>query len=246
MILFRSMSNTPVRVLVVDDDEVSREVLSVLLESAGYAVESADSGEAALTRLRNVDHALPAVLLVDMQMPGIRGGELARQLRGLCGRATLLLAMSGSQPEDEARRGFDDFLLKPFTMEQLRAAIDGGPAQPAHDEAAGALNEAVYRKLAESMNAVQLEKLYAMCLDDAEKRIAEMRRAAARGDDDIYRREAHAIKGGCGMVGATEMQILATSMETKGIEANHVASLDEFLLASKRLRRILFARRRAT
>ena len=240
------MSDTPVHVLVVDDDEVSREVLAVLLESAGYAVESADSGEAALLRLKDADYALPAVVLADMQMPGMRGGELARQLRVVCGHATLLLAMSGSQPEDEARRGFDAFLLKPFTMEQLRAAIDGGPANATHDEAAGVLNEAVYRKLTASMNAVQLEKLYAMCLDDAEKRIAEMRRAAARGDDDIYRREAHAIKGGCGMVGATEMQTLATSMETKGIEANHVASLDEFLLASKRLRRILFARRRAT
>lgn len=178
-----------------------------------------------------------------MQMPGTRGGELARQLRDVCGRGTLLLAMSGSQPEDEDRRVFDGFLLKPFSMEQLRAAISGGPSQAARDNGTGVLNEAVYNQLAGSMSATQLEKLYAMCLDDAEKRISEMRRAASRQDDLSYKREAHAIKGGCSMVGATEMQILATSMETKGIEANHVASLDEFMLASKRLRRILVARR---
>ena len=237
------MSNEQVRVLVVDDDEVSREVLSVLLGSDGYAVETADSGDDALARLNDVALALPGVVLVDMQMPGTRGGELARQLRGACGRGTILLAMSGSLPEDEEKRGFDGFLLKPFSMEQLRAAIDGGSVTAPDDDGAGVLNEAVYRKLAGSMSEPQLEKLYALCLDDAEKRISEMRRAAARQDDAAYRREAHAIKGGCGMVGAPEMQSLATAMETKGIEANHVASLDEFLLASKRLRRILVARK---
>lgn len=237
------MSEEQVRVLVVDDDEVSREVLSVLLAGEGYAVETADSGDDALSRLKGVGHALPGVVLVDMQMPGTRGGELGRQLRGACGRDTMLLAMSGSQPANEDQRGFDGFLLKPFSMEQLRAAIDGGSGAAADDDGAGVLNEAVYRKLAGSMSETQLEKLYALCLDDAEKRISVMRKAGARQDDAAYRREAHAIKGGCGMVGATEMQSLATAMETNGIEANHVASLDEFLLASKRLRRILVARK---
>lgn len=237
------MSDAQFRVLVVDDDEVSREVLGLLLEAEGYAVETADSGDAALLRLKDVTHALPGAVLVDMQMPGTRGGELARQLRGVCGAATMLLAMSGSRPEDEAVRGFDAFLLKPFSMEQFRAAVAGGSAATVRNDSAGILNESVYRKLAGSMPGSQLEKLYAMCLSDAGKRIVEMRRSAARQDDAAYRREAHAIKGGCGMVGATELQTIASTMETDGIEANHVASLDEFLLASKRLRRILVARK---
>lgn len=240
------MDDARTTILVVDDDPVSREVLAVLLESAGYAVETADSGDAALVRIKDVNRALPAVVLTDMQMPGTRGEELARQLRGAAGAGTMLLAMSGSQPEESDLHGFDGFLLKPFTMEQLRTAIEGGALQSADAATAGALNEDVYRKLVASMSAVQLEKLYAMCLDDSEKRIAEMLRAATRSDDAAYRKEAHAIKGGCGMVGAAELQSLATSMETKGIEANHVATLDEFVVASKRLRRILFARRSAT
>lgn len=231
-----------VQILVVDDDEVSRDVLRLLLEGEGYAVETADSGDAALAHLASADNALPAVVLVDMQMPGTHGSELASRLRHACGDGTRLVAMSGSQPEDGLASGFDDFLLKPFSMEQLAALVRGGRASRHDSATAGELNEDVYRKLSASMNASQLEKLYAMCLSDAEKRIEEMRRASASEDDAAYRRAAHAIKGGCGMVGAAELQSLANIMETKGIEANHVATLDEFLLASERLRRILVAR----
>jgi HPt (histidine-containing phosphotransfer) domain-containing protein len=91
-----------------------------------------------------------------------------------------------------------------------------------------------------SMRGKRLEELYALCLSDAETRIAGMRKAASNGDDAAYKREAHAIRGSAGMVGATELQTLATSMEERGLgNANHVASLDEFMLACERLRRIL-------
>lgn len=234
-----------VRVLVVDDDEVSREVLVLLLEDKGHAVESADSGDAALMYLKAAAGDLPEVVLVDMQMPGTVGSVLASQLRELCGKKTMLLAMSGSRPSDEARRGFDGFLLKPFAIGELTAAI-GGVDKVQHEaksEAVGVLNEDVYLKLAGSMKRSQLEQLYAMCLADAEKRITGMRLAASEGDDSAYKRYAHAIKGGCGMVGAIELQSIANTMEIVGTgAANHVASLDEFLLASERLRRILIER----
>ena len=231
------------QILVVDDDEVSREVLSVLLEGQGYAVETADSGDAALALLKDSAHAAPGVVLADLQMPGTRGDELARQLRAACGPQTLLIAMSGSQPEASLSDGFNAFLLKPFSMEQFAALVNGSKATTTENNATGTLNEDVYQKLASSMNASQLERLYSMCLTDAEKRIDEMKHAAASQDNDAYRRAAHAIKGGCGMVGATELQSIANIMETKGIEANHVATLHEFLLASERLRRILVARK---
>jgi HPt (histidine-containing phosphotransfer) domain-containing protein len=92
------------------------------------------------------------------------------------------------------------------------------------------------------MQKDRLDQLYTLCLGDAERRIATMRRAACEGDDDAYRREAHSLKGGCGMVGAVELQKLATSMEKQGLGVtNHVATLDEFILGCERLRRILVA-----
>jgi HPt (histidine-containing phosphotransfer) domain-containing protein len=69
-----------------------------------------------------------------------------------------------------------------------------------------------------------------------------MQLAATSGDNATYRAEAHAVKGSCGMVGAIELQTLATSMEKRGLGDDHVASLKEFPLAARRLRRMLVAR----
>jgi CheY-like chemotaxis protein len=233
----------PVRVLVVDDDSLSREVLALLLHGAGYAVESADSGDAALLHLRSTP-TRPQVVLADLQMPGTSGKDLAQQLRSLCGPATLL-AMSASEPDDKSDREFDAFLLKPFTMETFAAAIAGNTADAAkkpNNTNVAVLNEIVHQKLAGSIRRPQLQQLYALCLTDAEARLAAMQRAASNGDDATYRREAHAIKGGCGMVGAIELQTLATSMEERGLSDDHVASLKQFIVAHERLRRILVAR----
>jgi CheY-like chemotaxis protein len=234
----------PVQILVVDDDEISREVLALLLHSAGYAVETADSGDAALLHLQTMPLP-PRVVLTDLQMPGTSGNELALRLRDLCGPATLRLAMSASAPEDGSAHEFDGFLLKPFTMETFTAAITGKTARAVKEPngaTATVLNEVVYSKLAGSMRPPQLTQLYALCLADAEGRLATMRQAAYGGDDASYRREAHAIKGGCGMVGALELQTLATSMEERGLSDDHVASLKEFIVAHERLRRMLVAR----
>jgi CheY-like chemotaxis protein len=231
----------PVRVLVVDDDALSREVLSLLLHGAGYAVESADSGDAALLHLQSTPTP-PQVVLTDLQMPGTSGNKLARQLRSLCGPATTLLAMSASEPRDKSE--FDSFLQKPFTMEIFAAAIAGKAAKvvTASNSSVTALDETVHQKLAASMRRSQLQQLYALCLTDTEARVAVMQRAASSGGDAAYRREAHAIKGGCGMVGALELQTLATSMEERGLSDDHVASLKQFIVAHERLRRILVAR----
>jgi HPt (histidine-containing phosphotransfer) domain-containing protein len=154
--------------------------------------------------------------------------------------------MSASAPGDGSDREFDGFLLKPFTMETLAAAIAGKTAKAVNESngaaAATVLDEAVCSKLAGSMRRPQLEQLYTLCLADAETRLAAMRQAASGGDDAAYKRQAHAIKGGCGMVGALELQTLATSMEERGLSDDHVASLKEFIVACERLRGMLIAR----
>lgn len=243
MIIFALMNinESQRRILVVDDDAVSRELLALLLAREGFEVETADSGDAALLHLGSTTALRPGVVLTDMQMPGTSGCSLAHQLRSLCGNGTVLLAMSGGEPDQAMRRGFDGFLRKPFKMETLRAAIDGSMEGMDEDHPdLVVLDEQVYRKLTDAMPRERLKQLYELCLSDAAIRIAKMRQTASEGDSVAYRREAHAIRGGCGMVGATELQILATSMENRPLSnTNHVASLDEFMAACARLRRIL-------
>ena len=238
---------TTLRVLVVDDDALSRDVLALLLEHAGYVVATADSGDAAVRHLSATPAPPPDVVLADIQMPGLTGNALAHALRQLCGTSTLLLAMSGSRPYEEVIREFDGLLLKPFTVEELAAAITekssfADTLDEMNHQGLDPLDEHICEKLAVSMRRGRLQQLYALCLRDTEERIARMRKIASNGDDVAFRKEAHAIKGGAGMVGAIELQMLAATMEQDGIHANHIASLDGLTFALERLRRILMAR----
>jgi HPt (histidine-containing phosphotransfer) domain-containing protein len=111
-----------------------------------------------------------------------------------------------------------------------------------------ALNETVYEKLAGSMPAKQLMEVYAMCLNDARERIVAMRRLLAAGDIVRFVGEAHTIKGGCGLLGATELSGMAAALESEGCAAGEPAGvrrvnlLDDLAAACDRLERILGAR----
>lgn len=257
--------------MIVDDDAMSRDLLSVLLEGKGYRVESAESGDSALALLSR-RRTKPHVVLTDVQMPGISGTQLADRLRRACGPAALLLAMSGSGPDNEAISRFDGFLLKPFTMEEVMAAIaarrkaapaprrasksrmEGQRSQPAVAEVeepkngSPMLDERIYRQLNDAMPGQQLQQMYAMCVKDARDRIAAMRGFVAERDGAQFVREAHAIKGGCGMLGATEIYGMAAHLETSGLDAaglegkQGVNPLDELTDACDRLERILGSR----
>jgi len=237
------------RLILIDDDMLTREVLTLLAEEASFDVEAYESGEEALEALAQSTAPSPQAILADMQMDGIFGDTLARLLRSACGPATAILAMSGTAVQPHVIQSFDGFLLKPFSIDDLRAAIAGqaeelaarlastAPAQP--------LNLNIYNAFRAGMNADQLRQLYAMSLDDAERRLGTMRQALAAADDTAYRRAAHAIKGGCGMVGAAELAAIAARMEENGSEAiDNIGAFDEFLAAAARLRRILDAQSR--
>jgi HPt (histidine-containing phosphotransfer) domain-containing protein len=184
----------------------------------------------------------------DVQLPGVSGAKLASKLRGACGPATLLLAMSGSQPPAKNISKFDGFLLKPFKMEQVAAALLAAKNQPegavksasnksmeiqtqepeaqsvasASSDPAGSgpvLDETIYQQLAVSVPTKQLQEMYAMCVNDARTRIAGMHRLAADHDAVGFMREAHIIKGGSGFLGATEVQRMAAKLEVDGPDA---------------------------
>jgi CheY-like chemotaxis protein len=255
----------PDRVLIVDDDAMSRDLLALLLDAEGYAVETAVSGDAAIALLSN-DFPAPGIVLTDIQMPGTSGRALAERLRKLCGPETLLLAMSGSAPTAEAIGHFNAFLLKPFTMEQFSVAVSSyvtqsGESEPAKIQPDAALNETIYSKLTLTMQPDQLHQLYTLCLNDARKRILGLRQAATDGDSPEFVHQAHAIKGSAGMLGATEIYHLASNLESNALatpnldlpnvgdadsvlpkSAEKVNPLYELSLACDRLERILLAR----
>ena len=233
---------------IIDDDAITRELLVLVANETGFQARSFASGEDALGQIaqesarKRPEAILPRAILIDMQMPGLSGANLAAKLRTVCEAATALLAMSGSEVQEEQMEGFDGFLLKPFTSQALGAALsrEGESRKPTPVLEAGALDEDVYAKLARSMTATQLSQLYRMCLDDVRKRLDTMRLSVETGDDAVYRRAAHAIKGGCGMVGATALARLAGECESHGIAREGDGSfLESFHVAMTGLERML-------
>jgi len=229
-------------VLLIDDDAVSRELFTVLLEAEGYTLRACASGEDALHLLQK-ESWHPDAILTDMQMPGITSTALAAALQIRCPQS-ILIGMSASQPTGGTPQGFRAFLLKPFNGSQFTQALERGAAAEAPPQAAATLDldETVMAALSSSMPPSQLRQLYALCLSDARKRAASMRASLATGDDAAFRREAHAIKGGASMLGARTLSSLARQLEEQGINQDASRRMDEIMAAAARLEGMLVLR----
>jgi two-component system, OmpR family, response regulator MprA len=112
------------QVLVVDDEAAVREALRRALTLEGYSVELAADGAEALHRLTN-GAAADAVIL-DVLMPGIDGLEVCRRLRSAGNRVPVLMLTARDEVSDRVAgldAGADDYLVKPFALEELLARL---------------------------------------------------------------------------------------------------------------------------
>jgi CheY-like chemotaxis protein len=239
------MEEPRAQVLVIDDDALIRELIEVWLSRRGYEVRQATSGEAALALLRD-EGCLPSIVLADMQLPGMKGPALAHHLRAMVGGSARILAMSGSEPGEANLKGFDGFVRKPFREEALndflRSNVTLSEVGNGDIPDASLLDEAVYDRLASSMSQEKLTQLYQLCLDDCGRRMNVIAQAAGQNNVDACRKEAHIIKGSCGMLGATKIAMLGAFIESNGLFANIGGSLDEMMLACRQLEDQLRAR----
>jgi len=112
-----------VQILVVDDEPAVRTALGRALRLGGYEVEAAEDGSQALTALANASH--DAVLL-DILMPGIDGLEVCRALRRRGDHVPILMLTARDAVSDRVAgldAGADDYLVKPFHLEELLARV---------------------------------------------------------------------------------------------------------------------------
>jgi len=114
-------STAPVRVLIVDDDGDCMQTLASLLELLGYELQTAADG---LRGLDTAERFRPQCVVLDIDLPGLDGLDIARRLRREpWGRETLLIATTGwNRDEDRSAAkvaGFDHFLPKPLDIEAL-------------------------------------------------------------------------------------------------------------------------------
>jgi two-component system, OmpR family, response regulator MprA len=113
------------RVLVVDDDPRVRESLQRSLEFEGYEVHAVADGAEALLQVKDPEQR-PDVAILDLMMPNIDGLETCRRLRAAGDRMPVLMLTAREALADRVTgldAGADDYLVKPFALEELLARI---------------------------------------------------------------------------------------------------------------------------
>ena len=112
------------RILIVDDDENIRKVLTAILEEEGYNVESVDTARKAIERARKRFYNLA---LIDIRLPDMEGIELLTKMKDTKPkmRKVIITGYPSLQNAIEAvNRGADAYILKPFDMEKVLKTIE--------------------------------------------------------------------------------------------------------------------------
>jgi two-component system, OmpR family, KDP operon response regulator KdpE len=114
--------STTGRILVVDDEPQIRRVVKTALTANGYEAYEARTGEEALGVLRE---SFPDLILLDMNMPGMSGMGACREIRAVSEVPIIVLSVRDSERDKIAAldAGADDYLTKPFSVNELMARI---------------------------------------------------------------------------------------------------------------------------
>jgi len=113
----------PARILVVDDEPNIVDVISMALRYEGFEVDAAATGAEALAKVRDTR---PHVLLLDVMLPDMEGFEVAKRLGAERARVPIIFLTARDATEDRVRGltvGGDDYVTKPFSLEELVARV---------------------------------------------------------------------------------------------------------------------------
>lgn len=249
------------RVLLVEDNPVNREVAVYMLQTLLFDVDIAVNGQEAV---RKVQHGEFDVVLMDCEMPVMDGYAATLSIRAWeaevgGGRHVPILALTAHALAEDRRRcleiGMDDYLTKPFGMEQLRERIAkwvrvaalpigaGRPApKPAPRDPGGPVpqgNVIRFRAL-ESIVALDPEngeallgRLLAAYEETSIQLVAAISRALAGGATDELRKGAHALKSSSGNVGAERLFDLCRNLED-AVRNRKLSALPDLVQALQR------------
>ena len=220
----------PVRVLLVEDDPINRDVALELLQEVGYTVETAEDGAQAVERAPGGRFDL---ILMDMFMPVMDGVEATRQLRATpeCATTPIIATTASAFREDRQRcidAGMNDFVSKPVHPEKLFSTLARWARVPVRppSTAAEASDTGLDRRLSAmsgydyeaALRTVQgrTQSLRRLLVDYASRRaddVRAIRAALAAGDTERALLLTHTLKGAAGVLGATGVQAAAARVE---------------------------------
>jgi CheY-like chemotaxis protein/HPt (histidine-containing phosphotransfer) domain-containing protein len=229
------------QILVAEDTDVNRELVTELLHKRGHSVVAVADGRAAITALSKKRFD---VVLMDEQMPGMDGLDATRNIRQMersSGNHQIIIGLTGNIAEEDKKRrieaGMDGYLTKPFDMHVLFQAIEshshgGQQAVPAQADSAGSapssMDVAAHLQRSTGGNEKLAQSLVKSFLADAPKKISNIRRAIAQKDPAKLSSAAHAFKGAAAIFGAPQVVAAARNLEAMGRGRNLEGAAEEF------------------
>jgi signal transduction histidine kinase/DNA-binding response OmpR family regulator len=211
-------------ILVAEDNEINRMLVSALLARLGHRIELVGDGRAAIAAVARRAWDL---VLMDVQMPEIDGIAATRAIRALPppANAVPIVALTANALAEHRAEylaaGMNDHLTKPIQPEALEAALArwapqaaAAPEAPIASENDGVLSsECPLASLRRSLPPARLDEIVAAYVSDTEQRFERLRQHAERQDFTALGQEAHNLAGTSGNIGAVQVAALAQEMK---------------------------------
>jgi signal transduction histidine kinase/CheY-like chemotaxis protein len=224
------------RILVADDDEAVRELAMEFLRSRGHWVTGAADGRSALAAFERVK---PDALLLDQNMPGMDGLELARVIRtkesqSRAGARVVLIGLSGNASAEDERRaleaGMDALLSKPFERDTLFRLIERSSSAFSETSSAAPppreMDLRAHLTQITAGNEKLARKLVAGFLQDFPPKLAAIERAISRKNANELASSAHVLRGAFAIFNAQKSVAAARKLEAMG-RGGHLQNASE-------------------
>jgi len=233
------------RILLAEDNPANQMVIKSILEHADLQVDIVANGHEAVEAVRNIPYD---IVLMDISMPEMDGMTATRQIRKLPGQAGKLPivaltahSLSGDR-EHFMKAGMNDYLSKPIDraatlhciarwspvpeVQQLTTATPQDDVSPADTEGMY-VDESVLQQLARDTDPKIAPELLMFYIDDARKRVEQIKQAIIEGNIKTLEYESHTLGSSAAAHSNTKLHILARKVEHLCREGNHEQALVE-------------------
>ena len=224
-------------ILLAEDNLVNQEVAKAMLAKLGFKVDIANDGQQALDFINKQRYD---IILMDCQMPVMDGFEATTQIRKQYGHTIPIVALTANATEDDRNHcieaGMDDFLSKPYTLNQLNEVLTkwqtknesnqaimmtepGNPKENSISPKLPLLNPVLLdqiRSLDPSHGSELVNKILHAFLESAEGYVQLLNQAFLDNDAETIRKTAHTLKSSSANIGAEALSTVFKQIEAYG------------------------------
>ncbi|MGE5251682.1 MAG: response regulator [Bacteroidota bacterium] len=228
------------RILVVDDDDLNRSMMRLLLAQQGYVIEFAANGSEALQAIKSQKYDL---VFMDIVLPDMNGRDVCRQVRAWeAGKSRVpIVALTAydlpGQPLELLKAGMDDYIFKPYNVRQLTRIVRLYTSQPGQASSASPSAEGTQGAEGEvpvlnyeaalldfSNSVADYQSLLQDFMASLPRRLERMQENYRSGSLRDLAREAHNLRSVSASLGAMQLSRSATELERSCDEGGIAAS----------------------